>query len=161
MSSLRMQDDENKTIRNFVTKCKFCMNTVLYWESSRGSKVFFNYPIGEKLQRHHCKEPVKNTNPKSFAEQQFELHHQEYAQCPVCGKIFDQMTILNQHINDSQESDLDHREFAKYFLEPSHFENKSSNIKAGTKIQSNVSGNASFGRIFIRKGKIKEHKKKT
>lgn len=156
-----MRDNENRTVRSFVTKCKNCMNSVLYWESSRGSKVFFNYPVGEKLQRHICKPPEKGIKTWSFAEQQFEIHHREQMQCPVCGKIFADLTVLNQHVSDSKKSDLDHFEFSQYFFEPSRFAENSSNLKEETKIQHNFSGKGFFGRITIRKAKIKQNEKKT
>jgi len=149
------KDEENHTVRCFVTKCKMCDNAVLYWESSRGSKVFFNYPIGEKLQRHICKQPVKPALTKSFAEQQYELHHRQKYQCPICGKIFDAESTLNQHIQHSPKDDLDHLEFRAYFLNPTHLGEDAKILDEKTAIKPDFSRSAHFGRITVRKAKKK------
>lgn len=107
-----MPREKQQTLRAFVTKCRRCGEPVFYWESTRGAKVFFQYPIYGKLVRHRCPRRRPEQGPeKSHAERRWEEHHKEYYECPACGKSFPREQQLKQHIKQKKHVDRVHRDF--------------------------------------------------
>lgn len=101
-------------LRSFPTKCRYCGKSVLYWESTRGAKVFFNLPIYGRPIRHHCAARYSRKTPmiKETVEDHLKkkLEHISF-QCPVCGKIYNSESALNNHFKQTRKYDDQHAEF--------------------------------------------------
>ncbi|MFX0083779.1 MAG: hypothetical protein ACFE94_18665 [Candidatus Hodarchaeota archaeon] len=141
-------------LRSFQSKCSRCGADVLYWECRHGSKVFFNYPPYGKLVRHFCrynsgrlkvktKYPVIVKKPKG-------LLVKESPTCPACGRLFNTLKNLNDHINNLKKQDNLHQNFVKNKL----------NFELGYQEESQVYSDKyksyykpKFGKINIKKKK--------
>ncbi|MHA1777645.1 MAG: hypothetical protein DRO88_07265 [Promethearchaeia archaeon] len=102
-------------LRSFPTKCRYCGKSILYWESTRGAKVFFNLPIYGKPIRHQCS--ARYSRKKAYQVKETvedhlkkKLEHISF-QCPVCGKIYHSETALNSHFKQMRRYDDHHAEF--------------------------------------------------
>ncbi len=146
-------DENNQTVRCFPTKCRVCGKPVLYWENTRGSKVFFEYPVIEKFRQHFCKLPPKIIPEKSFAERQFEIHQQSIFQCPLCGKMFDEEAHLNQHLKDRSRNDPIYRVFFQKILIFNVLEDESEQSENNGKKEWDLGNSSQFGQIRLRKDK--------
>ncbi|MCF2139022.1 MAG: hypothetical protein K9W44_03085 [Candidatus Lokiarchaeota archaeon] len=149
-------------LRSFPTKCRYCGKMILYWESTRGAKVFFNLPIYGKPIRHLCRKSKNLKNPPIIKETALDhlkkkLEKQSF-QCPVCGKICSTEKALNNHIHQMQKYDDPHAEFSE-MLEFIDFNENSLNFKSNP--QSSFKTNHSIKTIqdrFILKTHRKEDK---
>ena len=104
----------HETKKCFPTKCRECGAKVLYWESTKGAKVFLNLPIYGRPQRHICKPQIsKKTLVKEshIDHLKKKLNKQITYQCPVCAKIFNVEASLNKHIKDLKNIDEKHAQF--------------------------------------------------
>ncbi len=126
---------------------------MLYWENTRGSKVFFDYPVVEKFRQHFCKISPKTLPEKSIAEREFDTHHQTKFQCPICGKIFDQETHLTQHLKDRSRNDPVYRDFFQNILIFNVLENESEKSENNGKMEMKVGNISQFGNVGLRKDK--------
>ncbi|OLS13862.1 MAG: hypothetical protein RBG13Loki_2539 [Promethearchaeota archaeon CR_4] len=156
---MKKYDDEGQTLRCFPTKCRSCGKIVLYWENKKGSKVFFDYPVAEKFRQHFCKIPKKIVEEKSNLERQFEIHHQEKFQCPICGKIFDKESDLTQHLKDRKRNDPVYRDFFQKILLFDFLEGDSKTSGENAKVKWTFGNSTQFGKIIMRKDKKRKHLK--
>lgn len=150
---MKKVDEQNKTVRCFPTKCRVCGKPVLYWENIKGSKVFFDYPIIEKFRQHFCKIPLKIHPEKTLVEREFETHHQEKFQCPICGKIFDKEAHLTQHLQDRRRNDPIYRDFFQNILIFDVLDEEPKKSETKGKMEWKLGGNSQFGKVMLRKGK--------
>jgi hypothetical protein len=102
-------------LRSYQSKCPKCNASVLYWECTHGSKVFFEYPPYGKLIRHYCrhhkasllnkeKYPINVKRPKGLLEKQS-------LSCPICGKLFNKAKSLEDHLKNLRKNDTYHKLF--------------------------------------------------
>ena len=104
-------------LRSFPTKCRYCGKPLLYWESTRGAKVFFNLPIYGKPVQHHC--PNRNSKKKypivkeTAGDHRRKIFERETFQCPVCGKIYSTQAALDNHFSQLKKYDDKHAEFSE------------------------------------------------
>ncbi|MFX1418635.1 MAG: hypothetical protein ACFE9N_06925 [Promethearchaeota archaeon] len=102
-------------LRSFPSTCPKCAATVLYWECTHGSKVFFEYPPYGKLIRHYCRHhksslyrkniyPVIVKKPKGLLEP-------KSLSCPICGKLFKNEKSLQNHLFSLEKNDIYHKLF--------------------------------------------------
>ncbi|UCC21034.1 MAG: hypothetical protein JSV62_07075 [Promethearchaeota archaeon] len=141
-------------LRSFPSVCPKCNATVLYWECTHGSKVFFEYPPYGKLIRHYCRHrtgslykknifPVIVKKPKGLLET-------KSLSCPICGKLFKSQKDLQNHLDNLKKNDIYHRLFFenKMSFEVRHkhiIPNETNQIKDNNKLK--------FGKINIKKQK--------
>ncbi|MHA2392954.1 MAG: hypothetical protein ACXAEX_13495 [Promethearchaeota archaeon] len=102
-------------LRSFQTECPKCGADVLYWECSHGSKVFFTYPPYGKLIRHYCRHPHGALKQKKkfpvIVKTPKGLLEEESPSCPACGKLFKNISNLNDHIKTLTTQDKLHQRF--------------------------------------------------
>ncbi len=150
---MRKVDENNQTVRCFPTKCRNCGKPVLYWENRKGSKVFFDYPILEKFRQHFCKIPPKIFPEKTLLEQEYERHHLEKFQCPICGKIFNEEEGLTQHLKDRKRYDPVYKDFFNKILVFDVLDENSENKESKGKIAWKLGNSSQFGKVIVRKNK--------
>jgi len=141
-------------LRSFQSTCPKCNASVLYWECTHGSKVFFEYPPYGKLVRHYCRHHQGSFNAKkSFAvivKKPRGLLGNQSPSCPICGKLFKNLNNLENHMESLKKNDMNHRIF---------FENKLSFEKSyKSHIQQNLDTSKlneipKFGKINVKKEK--------
>ena len=104
-------------LRSFQSKCPKCNATVLYWECTHGSKVFFEYPPYGKLVRHYCRHHRGSFNVKKrfpvIVKKPIGLPDNQSPSCPICGKLFKNSKNLEDHIENMKRNDKSH----KFFLD--------------------------------------------
>ncbi|MFX1380036.1 MAG: hypothetical protein ACFFA4_13180 [Promethearchaeota archaeon] len=102
-------------LRSFQSKCPKCDASVLYWECTHGSRVFFEYPPYGKLVRHICRHHQRSLNiKKSFpviVKKPKGLVEKQYPSCPMCGRLFKNATNLNDHLENLKKNDIYHKLF--------------------------------------------------
>jgi len=101
-------------LRSFKTTCPKCGDTVLYWECTHGSKVFFQYPPYGKLQRHYCRKQESINKKKTFpiiVKTPKGLLEDPFITCPVCGRLFKEENALKNHLKSMQAQDFEHQSF--------------------------------------------------
>ena len=108
-----MKKRKQETVKCFVTTCKFCNESVMYWEGSRGSKMFFNFPIYGKFIQHLCKKREKIwVKPESAKQKRNKKQiDKSTIQCPVCSKKFKTKQSITAHIKNMKKIDNLHHEF--------------------------------------------------
>jgi len=121
--------------------------------------VFFDYPVIEKFRQHFCKIPKQIPQEKSIHERQFEIHHQEKFQCPICGKIFEKEDGLTQHLKDRKREDPVYREFFQKILLFDFLEGDSKTPEETAKMKWTFGNSTKFGKIIMRKDKKRKHLK--
>ncbi len=109
------------TIRCFNTSCRKCGASVIFWQGSAGSKVFFDAPVKGKLIKHTCKKKSYKKPSKyikcSYSEHSTIDPERKSFQCPVCGKIFNKSDYVNEHIKQMKKIDDYHRDFFENALD--------------------------------------------
>ncbi len=135
-------------LRSFKTTCPTCGVDVLYWECTHGSKIFFEYPPYGKLVKHYCRkyQSIKaNTNKFNvIVKTPNRLFEDSKFNCPICGKVFNNDSNLNDHLMQLRRTDSEHKQFIKNritFNEGSHNKNNKLNDFHSPK----------FGRVNIKK----------
>ena len=97
-------------LRSFQSKCPKCSASVLYWECTHGSKVFFEYPPYGKLVRHFCRHRKGAFNvrkiPQIIVKKPKGLLENQSPSCPICGKLFKNINSLEDHLENLKKSDI-------------------------------------------------------
>jgi len=141
-------------LRSFQSICPKCNASVLYWECTHGSKVFFEYPPYGKLVRHICrhhkvlfnikkKYPVIVKKPKGLLEKCS-------LSCPICGKLFKNGNDLHNHLENLKKNDIYHRLF--FMNKISFIDNYKDNSQTDIN-QITASTKPKFGKINVKKQK--------
>jgi len=139
-------------LRSFQSTCPKCNASVLYWECTHGSKVFFEYPPYGKLVRHYCrhrkvslyikkKHPIIVKKPKGLLETQS-------LSCPICGKLFKNGNSLKNHIENLKKNDIYHMQFLENRIS---FEDHYKEIIQKDRDQIKDNNKPKFGKINIKK----------
>lgn len=100
-------------LRSFPTKCRTCGQPILFWESTKGAKIFFDLPIYGRPFPHHCpsKHRKKFEIKETYQDHQLKVLEKITYTCPVCGKILDTEHALESHIKKLIKQDDRHDHF--------------------------------------------------
>ncbi|MBA7695892.1 hypothetical protein ES703_104532 [subsurface metagenome] len=141
-------------LRSFQSKCPKCNASVLFWECTHGSKVFFEYPPYGKLVRHFCRYHKGAFNVKKkfqiIVKKPKGLLDYQSPSCPVCGKLFKNISSLEDHLEILKKNDIYHKLFFdnKISFEDKFVENIHKNSD-----QTKLLEQPEFGKINIKKEK--------
>ncbi|MFX1501724.1 MAG: hypothetical protein ACFFDH_12230 [Promethearchaeota archaeon] len=141
-------------LRSFQSKCPKCNASVLYWECTHGSKVFFEYPPYGKLVRHYCRHHkgslhIKKTYPV-IVQKPKGLLEKKSLSCPICGKLFKNANSVKNHIENLRKNDIYHKLF---FENKISFEDNYKEYNQKDSDQIKEYKKSKFGKINIKKQK--------
>ena len=138
-------------LRSFPTKCPRCEASVLYWECTHGSKLFFNYPIYGKLIRHSCQLYVSKNKKNKYpiiVKTPNKILTENGPSCSICGKYFKTTIDLDSHMKEIKKFDPLHKQFVENKL---IFRSNSSEEVFSNKSENKSFFKPKFGRINIKK----------
>ncbi|UYP46362.1 hypothetical protein NEF87_002647 [Candidatus Lokiarchaeum ossiferum] len=106
-------------LRSFPTKCRKCGQSVLFWESTKGAKIFFDLPIYGRPFPHHCpaKQRKKFEVKETYQDHKLKSLEKITFTCPVCGRILDSESALELHIKKLVKQDDRHDNFFNQVLD--------------------------------------------
>lgn len=141
-------------LRSFQSKCPKCNTSVLYWECTHGSKVFFEYPPYGKLVRHFCRrrKGAFNVRKKSqiIVKKPKGLLENQSPSCPICGKLFKNLDNLEDHLENLKKSDIYHKLFIENRIS---FEEENNEYMQKGSEQIRTYNKPKFGKINVKREK--------
>jgi hypothetical protein len=139
-------------LRSFKTSCPTCGADVLYWECTHGSKIFFEYPPYGKLIKHYCRKYLSSKSQKNKFKVIVKIPNRIFenpkVSCPVCGKLFNTTSSLDDHLSQLRRIDSDHKCF---FNDKIKFNEKNRDKGNKDQIQNKRYIKPKFGRLNIKK----------
>lgn len=139
-------------LRSFKTSCPTCGADVLYWECTHGSKIFFEYPPYGKLVKHYCRSHLpsraNNSKFKIIVKRPSRLFEDSNISCPICGKLFNNTSSLDDHLMMLKRTDPEHKSFFKDRIKFNEEEMNKNNIKQE---EDNSFHRPKFGQVNIKK----------
>ncbi|UCD02270.1 MAG: hypothetical protein JSV23_04450 [Promethearchaeota archaeon] len=141
-------------LRSFQSKCPKCNASVLYWECTHGSKVFFEYPPYGKLVRHYCRYSTGKSNIKKnyqiIVKKPKSLLENQSPSCPICGKLFKNINNLEDHLENLKKRDIYHKLFIENRIS---FEDENKEYMQTDSERIRSYNKPKFGKISIKKEK--------
>jgi hypothetical protein len=127
---------------------------VLYWECVHGSKVFFEYPPYGQLVKHYCRYRKGKFNIKKkiqiIVKKPKGLLEDQSPSCPICGKLFKNISSLEDHLENLKKSDIYHKLFIENRIS---FKDENNKYKRKDFEQIKTYDQSKFGKINIKKEK--------
>jgi hypothetical protein len=139
-------------LRSFKTTCPTCGADVLFWECTHGSKIFFEYPPYGKLVKHYCRKylssKISKNKFKVIVKTPNRLFENSNISCPICGKIFNNSSSLDDHLIMLKKTDPEHK---KFFMDRIKFSGEESYKNKKIQKENNSTPSLKFGQVNIKK----------